>query len=71
MPTLIGYGMKDHLVPRNLKYKLVSALEDNGVEYDYFEFPNCNHGMYRDLDMLEQFWKKLWNIAITIFNTNC
>lgn len=47
--------MKDHLVPRNLKYKLVSALEDNGVEYDYFEFPNCNHGMYRDFDMLEQF----------------
>ena len=53
--TLLGYGLKDHLVPRELKYKLVSALEDNGVEYDYFEFPNCNHGMYRDLDMLKQF----------------
>ena len=55
VPTLLGYGLKDHLVPRELKYKLVSALEDNGVEYDYFEFPNCNHGMYRDLDMLKQF----------------
>ena len=55
VPTLMGYGMKDHLVPGKLKYKLVSALEENGVVFDYFEFPNCNHGMYRDLDMMEQF----------------
>lgn len=55
VPTLMGYGMKDHLVPRALKYKLVAALEENNVKFDYYEFPNCNHGMYRDLDMLEQF----------------
>ena len=41
-----------------LKYKLVSALEENGVQYDYFEFPHCNHGMYRDFNILEQFLKQ-------------
>ena len=58
VPTLMGYGLKDHLVPGKLKYKLVSALEENGVQYDYFEFPHCNHGMYRDLNILEQFLKQ-------------
>lgn len=55
VPTLMGYGLKDHLVPGKLKYGLVDALEKNGVRYDYMEFPNCNHGMYRDLDLLEDF----------------
>lgn len=58
VPTLIGYGLKDHLVPRKLKYKLIDALEKNSVKFDYYEFPNCNHGMYRDLDVLEKFLKK-------------
>ncbi|MDD6154797.1 MAG: alpha/beta hydrolase [Eubacteriales bacterium] len=58
VPTLIGYGMKDHLVPGKLKYKLLSALEENGVEHDYFEFPNCNHGMYRDPDVMKKFIDK-------------
>lgn len=55
VPTLMGYGLKDHLVPRELKYRLVDSLNKSGVQYDYFEFPNCNHGMYRDLDILEDF----------------
>lgn len=55
VPTLMGYGLKDHLVPGALKYRLVDALEEHCVPYDYMEFPNCNHGMYRDLDQLEKF----------------
>lgn len=55
VPTLMGYGLRDHLVPGALKYRLIDALEENGVPYDYMEFPNCNHGMYRDLDKLEDF----------------
>lgn len=55
VPSLIGYGMKDHLVPGNLKYLLVDALEENKVPYDYLEFPNSNHGMYADLDVLQTF----------------
>lgn len=58
VPTLIGYGLKDHLVPTDLKYLLVDALKKNGVKYDYIEFPNSNHGMYADLDKLQEFLDK-------------
>ena len=68
VPTLMGYGLKDHLVPSKLKYKLVDALEENNVEFDYYEFPNCNHGMYRDLDILEQFMKTSLEYCDKYFN---
>ncbi len=55
VPTLLGYGLKDHLVPAQLKYFLIDALEQNGVAYDYIEFPNSNHGMYADPDKLQEF----------------
>ena len=55
VPTLLGYGLKDHLVPGNLKYGLVDALDKNEVPYDYLEFPHSNHGMYADLDVLQDF----------------
>ena len=57
-PTLCGYGMRDHLVPGELKYKLIDAFEKYSVTYDYIEFPNSNHGMYSDIDKLEEFLKK-------------
>lgn len=55
VPTLLGYGLKDHLVPGNLKYGLVDALDKNEAPYDYLEFPHSNHGMYADLDVLQDF----------------
>lgn len=57
-PVLCGYGLKDHLVPAQLKFKLLQAFDDNGVTYDYFEFPHSNHGMYGDLDILQNFVDK-------------
>lgn len=36
VPTLCGYGLKDHLVP-----------------HDYLPFPNSNHGMYADHDVMQ------------------
>ncbi|MCD8335993.1 MAG: alpha/beta hydrolase [Lachnospiraceae bacterium] len=55
VPTLCGYGLKDHLVPASSRELLVAALEENGVSYDYLPFPNSNHGMYADLDLLQEF----------------
>ena len=52
---IIGYGLKDHCVPANQKELLLNALNRCGIDYQYFEFPNCNHGMYRDLDIHEKF----------------
>ena len=55
VPTLSGYGLRDHCVSVELKYLLFDALEKYDVPYDYIEFPNSNHGMYSDLDKLEEF----------------
>lgn len=55
VPSLIGYGLKDHAVPSSSRTLLVNALENCGATYKYFEFPNSNHGMYADLDILQNF----------------
>lgn len=55
VPTLCGYGLRDHVVPQNQRELLVKALKDNKVTYDYLEFPHSNHGMYADLDILQEF----------------
>lgn len=55
VPTLMGYGLIDHCVPAKLKYPLIDALKENGVPYDYVEFPKSNHGMYNDIDKLQEF----------------
>lgn len=52
---IIGYGLKDHCVPANQKELLIKAMDCYELDYQYFEFPNCNHGMYRDLDIHEKF----------------
>ena len=51
----MGYGLIDHCVPTQLKYPLIDALKENGVPYDYVEFPKSNHGMYNDIDKLQEF----------------
>lgn len=55
VPTLLGYGLKDHVIPPNQRSILREALEMYGVPHDYLEFPNSNHGMYVDLDVLQEF----------------
>lgn len=55
VPSLIGYGLIDHCVPLNQKYYLMDAYERYGVAYQYIEFPHSNHGMYNDLDKLQEF----------------
>lgn len=55
VPSLIGYGLIDHCVPLNQKHILMDAFDRCSVTYDYIEFPNSNHGMYNDLDKLQQF----------------
>ena len=55
VPTLMGYGLIDHCVPTQLKYPLIDALKENSVPYDYVEFPKSNHGMYNDIDKLQEF----------------
>ena len=55
VPSLIGYGLIDHCVPLSQKFYLMDAYEAHCVPYDYIAFPNSNHGMYNDLDKLQEF----------------
>lgn len=55
VPTLLGYGLKDHVIPPNQRTILLESLEEHGVPHDYLEFPKSNHGMYADLDILQEF----------------
>ncbi len=55
VPTLCGYGLKDHLVPNTSRELLLTALSEKGVPHNYLPFPNSNHGMYSDLDVMQQF----------------
>ena len=55
VPSLVGYGLRDHVIPANQRSLLKEALEEHSVPHDYMEFPRSNHGMYADLDLLEEF----------------
>ena len=54
VPSLIGYGLIDHCVPLSQKYY-------------YIEFPKSNHGMYNDLDKLQEFLDKSLEYARVYF----
>ena len=55
VPSLIGYGLIDHCVPLSQKYYLIEVYDRDNVMYDYIEFPKSNHGMYNDLDKLQEY----------------
>lgn len=57
VPSLIGYGPYDKLVPIKTGRVLVQALRDSGVPHDYVEFSNSGHGLNRDPDKARLFVK--------------
>ena len=67
VPSLIGYGLIDHCVPISQKYYLIEVYDRDNVMYDYIEFPKSNHGMYNDLDKLQEFLDKSLEYARVYF----
>lgn len=67
VPSLIGYGLIDHCVPLSQKYYLIEVYARDNVMYDYIEFPKSNHGMYNDLDKLQEFLDKSLEYARVYF----
>lgn len=55
VPTVMAYGPKDKVVRVNLKYALMDALEANGIDYTFIEFPNSGHGMLFDPDKTQEY----------------
>lgn len=67
VPTLFAYGAKDDSVSLANAELLEECLKENGVPYEYIEFPNSNHGMYEDGDCREAFQEAVLTFCRTCF----
>lgn len=54
-PGVIAYGVHDRVCPFKTAAHLVNALEENGVDYQYFELPHSGHGLQNDNKVYEQY----------------
>lgn len=59
VPTILGYGAKDKVVPTIIIPKLLEKLTQHKVEHTYIEFPNSGHGLLSDPDKTEEFYKAI------------
>jgi acetyl esterase/lipase len=59
VPTLIGYGPYDKVVPIRLSNYLFAAFKKYGVTYDYVEFSHSGHGLNRDPEKARLFVEKM------------
>ncbi|MBP3888416.1 MAG: prolyl oligopeptidase family serine peptidase, partial [Cellulosilyticum sp.] len=55
VPSVIAYGKYDKLCPYNTVAHLVNALEENNVDYQYFEAPHSGHGLQNDNKVYQAF----------------
>lgn len=46
--TVVAYGTHDRVQPFKASLRLKAALEENGVDYRYFECPHSGHGLQND-----------------------
>ena len=47
-PTVVAYGTYDRVQAFKASIRLKEALEENGVDYEYFEMPHSGHGLQND-----------------------
>ena len=46
--TVVAYGTHDKIQPFLASLRLKSALEENGIDYKYFEAEHSGHGLQND-----------------------
>ena len=54
-PAVVAYGTQDRVQPYLTSLRLRSALEQNGVDFQYFELPHSGHGLQND-DAISKQW---------------
>ena len=59
VPMLMAYGKNDKIVPFKVHDRLLSALDNNHIPYDYFVFPRSGHGLYSDPGQAKKYVDKL------------
>ena len=65
VPTVLGHGRKDTIVPFSNAEALNAALETNGVTHVFVEFPNSGHGLDKDADATSRMYTLLSQYAQT------
>ena len=55
VPSVIAYGTYDKVAPFKAVRHLVNALEENNVDYKYFEAPHSGHALQNDNKVYEEF----------------
>ena len=53
-PTVAAYGAYDRVQPFKASLRLKAALEENGVDFRYFELPHSGHGLQNDYALYKQ-----------------
>ncbi len=52
--TVVAYGTHDKVQPFLASLRLKAALEENGVDHQYFELPHSGHGLQNDTKLYMQ-----------------
>lgn len=55
VPTVIAYGKHDKVCPFKSAKHLVDALEENNVDYKYYELPHSGHALQNDDKIYKQY----------------
>lgn len=53
-PSVVAYGTHDRVQPYLASLRLKTALEENGVDFRYFELPHSGHGLQNDTAISKQ-----------------
>lgn len=53
-PAVVAYGTHDRVQPYLASLRLKAALEENGVDFQYFELPHSGHGLQNDSKVSNQ-----------------
>lgn len=59
VPTVAAYGTHDKAQPFLASLRLKAALEENGVDFKYFEFPHSGHGLQNDNALSSQWMEAI------------
>lgn len=57
VPTVVAYGTHDTICPYRSAVRLKNALEDSGVDYQFFEAKHSGHGLQNDDKVYREYLK--------------
>lgn len=59
VPTVVAYGKHDRVQPYKGSLRLKKALEDNNIDFKYFELPHSGHGLQNDDKVVKQWMEAI------------